>query len=102
MQRDIKNSTGEHTVLGNAIDLMEGTLKPADLPTIRVWADNAGKIWTLDHRRLASFRLANVTEIPVQWVGPEVVKNQRGKMTTKVRGASIKLKLGRGSAMTVE
>jgi RHS repeat-associated protein len=96
MQSSIKNVTGEHTVLGNAMLLSKGKLKPDDLPAIRVWKDQSGKIWTLDHRRLAAFRLARVTDIPVEWVGNNVAKRQMWKMTTKTGGKSIRLKIGEG------
>lgn len=68
MQDSIKNQTGDYTVLDNANALANGTLKAGDLPAIRVWQDEAGKIWTLDHRRLGAFRLGGVGEVPVQWV----------------------------------
>jgi hypothetical protein len=89
MQSSIKNATGEYTVLDNAKALKAGTLKPSDLPTIRVWKDEAGRIWTIDHRRLASFKLAGVDDIPVQWVTKDVVENQMWKMTTKNGGESV-------------
>ncbi|WP_379963022.1 hypothetical protein [Epilithonimonas sp. UC225_85] len=56
MQSSIKNSTGDFTVLGNAEALKYGTLNPEVL-TINVWKDETGKVWTLDHRRLAAFKL---------------------------------------------
>ena len=40
MQSSIKNQTGDYTVLDNAQALKEGTLKPSDLPEIRIWKDN--------------------------------------------------------------
>ena len=103
MQSSIKNQTGSHTVLGNAEALSRGTLKPSDLPSIKVWKDSAGKIWTLDHRRLAAFRLAdNVKNVPVQWATPKEISSQMWKMTTKNQGVSIRLKLGDGKSMTVK
>jgi len=57
MQSSIKNQTGEHTVLNNAAALKNGTLKPNELPAIKIWQDSSGKLWTLDHRRLAAFKL---------------------------------------------
>ena len=50
----IKNLTGEHTVLGNAEALKNGTLQATDSPEIQIWQDVDGKLWTLDHRRLGS------------------------------------------------
>jgi RHS repeat-associated protein len=102
MQSSIKNTTGEYTVLGNADALKAGTLKPSDLPAIKVWKDAQGKIWTLDHRRLAAFKLAGIEEIPVEWASKSLVESQMWKMTTKTGGTSIKLKLGNGESITVK
>ena len=102
MQSSIINQTGEFTVLGNAEALKAKTLQATDLSAIRVWADDAGKVWTLDHRRLAAFRLAEVSEVPVQWATPEMVQQQMWKMTTKTDGMSIRLKLGQGAYQTVK
>jgi len=102
MQSSIKNTTGEYTVLGNADALKAGTLKPSDLPAIKVWKDAQGKIWTLDHRRLAAFKLGGVEEIPVEWASKSLVESQMWKMTTKTGGTSIKLKLGNGESIIVK
>ncbi|MFC7442437.1 polymorphic toxin-type HINT domain-containing protein, partial [Laceyella putida] len=102
MQSSAKNSTGSHTVLGNAEALKDGTLKPEDLPAIRVWKDSDGKIWTLDHRRLIAYRLANLDDVPVEWASKELVKSQMWKMSTGSRkGKSIRLKLGDGKSREV-
>lgn len=102
MQSSIKNTTGEYTVLGNADALKAGTLKPSDLPAIKVWKDAQGKTWTLDHRRLAAFKLGGVEEIPVEWASKSLVESQMWKMTTKTGGTSIKLKLGNGESIIVK
>ena len=102
MQSSIKNQTGEYTVLGNAEALKAGTLKPEDMPLIRLWKDDDGKIWTLDHRRLAAFRLAELESVPFVWATEEEVNNQMWKMTTTTDGLTIRLKLGKGKNMTVE
>jgi hypothetical protein len=102
MQSSIRNQTGEFTVLQNAEALKAGTLKATDLPPIRVWVDDAGKIWTLDHRRLGAFRLGELGEVPVQWASPEAVQKEMWKMTTKTGGSSIRLKLGNGQSITIE
>ncbi|MBQ9232504.1 MAG: RHS repeat-associated core domain-containing protein [Lachnospiraceae bacterium] len=102
MQSSIKNQTGDYTVLDNAQALKEGTLKPSDLPEIRIWKDNDGNLWTLDHRRLAAFRIAGVDEVPFRWATDEEVASQMWKMTTKTGGASIKLKLGNGKSIIID
>lgn len=100
MQSSIKNQTGEYTVLGNAEALKNGVLKATDLPEIRIWQDADGKLWTLDHRRLAAFRIAELDSVPFRWATDEEVTNQMWKMTTKTNGISVKLKLGNGQSMT--
>lgn len=102
MQSSIKNQTGEYTVLGNADALRKGTLLPTDLALIRLWKDDKGNVWTLDHRRLAAFRLAGLESVPYQWATEEEVKNQMWKMTTRTEGKTIRLKLGNGKSMIVE
>ncbi|MFL0062030.1 RHS repeat domain-containing protein, partial [Tenacibaculum maritimum] len=96
MQSSIKNKTGDFTVLGNAEALKNGVLKVSSLPTVKVWKDATGKIWSLDHRRLAAFKLADIKEIPVQWATKSEVASQMWKMTTKTGGESIRLKMGDG------
>lgn len=102
MQSSIKNQTGDYTVLDNAQALKDGTLKPSDLPEIRIWKDKDGNLWTLDHRRLAAFRIAGVDEVPFRWATDEEVASQMWKMTTKTGGASIKLKLGNGKSIIID
>ena len=102
MQSSIKNQTGEHTVLGNAEALKSGALKATDLPEIRIWQDADGKLWTLDHRRLATFRMTELDSVPFRWAMDEKVANQMWKMTTKTNGISIKLKLTDGQSMTIQ
>lgn len=98
MQSSIRNSTGEFTVLGNAESLRLGTLDPRVL-RMNVWKDANGKIWTLDHRRLAAFRLSGLIEAPVQWTNPN---GQMWKMTTTNGGTSVRLKLGDGTSRIIE
>ena len=73
-----------------------------DLPEIRIWQDADGKLWTLDHRRLAAFRMAKLDSVPFRWATDEEVANQMWKMTTKTNGISIKLKLADGQSMTIQ
>ena len=98
MQSSIKNATGEFTVLENAEALKTGTLDPQVLK-MNVWEDASGKIWTLDHRRLAAFRLSGLEEAPIQWADPA---SQMWKMTTTNEGTSIWLKLGDGQGIIVK
>ena len=89
MQSSIKNQTGEYTVLGNADALLNDALKPSDLPPIKTWKGDLGKTWTLDHRRLAAFKLAGLDSVPFKWASPGEIANQMWKMTTKTDGKSI-------------
>jgi hypothetical protein len=66
---------------------------------MNVWQDESGKIWTLDHRRLAAFRLSGLQEAPIQWADPSM---QMWKMTTQNGGISVKLKLGVGQFIIVK
>ena len=102
MQSSIKNQTGEYTVLGNEEALKSGTLQATDLPVIRIWKDSNGKLWILDHRRLAAFRIAELDSVPFRWATDEEVASQMWKMTTKTQGTSIKLKLGNGESMIIQ
>lgn len=78
------------TVLGNAEALKAGTITPEAMGApIRVWRDEAGNIWTLDHRRLAAYRLADQRSVPVQWASHETVQREAWKFTTEVEGRSI-------------
>lgn len=97
MQSSIKNQTGKYTVLGNA-----EALKASDLPNIKIWKDADGKIWSLDHRRLAAFRLAGLDEVPFRRATQDEIAGQMWKMTTKTGGKNIKLKLGNGKSIIVD
>lgn len=81
---------GKYSVLGNAKDLQSGKLKVEMLPTLRVWRDTEGRIWTLDHRRLAAIRLAgNIENITVEFVDEATVIAQRFKFDTLDEGKSM-------------
>lgn len=89
-------------MLGNAEALKKGTLKASDLPEIRIWQDADGQLWSLDHRRLAAFRLAELDSVPFKWATRKEVSRQMWKMTTETGGKSIKLKLGKGKSIIIE
>lgn len=76
MQRSIKNQIGEYTVLENAKALKSGRLSPNDLPKIRICKDSKGNLWTLDHRRLDAFRLANLNSVAFVWYTEDEVEKQ--------------------------
>lgn len=83
-----------YSVVGNARSIKEGTLDITKLPTIKVWRDETGKIWTLDHRRLAAVKLSGVIDkIKVEFVSEEIVKAQKFKFSTQNEGNSIMIYL---------
>jgi RHS repeat-associated protein len=102
MQSSIKNTSKNHdyTVLGNAKKLEEGVINTS-LLRINVWKDANGKIWTLDHRRLAAFDLAKKDAIPVRWEYAKNVEKQMWKMSTKTHGQSIRLKIDNGENIII-
>ncbi|HFK1812638.1 TPA: hypothetical protein ACGXQD_005834 [Bacillus cereus] len=104
--QDTANNAGTHsttgktyTVLDNAIALKKGErLRPTDFPPIRVYGDPNGKIWTLDHRRLITFKLAGIDTINVIRVTKEVYENEKPfKHSTTNEGESITLLSSNGS-----
>ncbi|MEV8100688.1 hypothetical protein, partial [Kitasatospora sp. NPDC085879] len=101
MQDSIGKASGDgHNVFKTARDLKKGDLTPDDLPAVRVVQLPEGR-WTLDHRRVVSFQMAGVTEIPHRLVdaGDEAVKREIArKMTTTTDGLSIEI---RGTGGTV-
>lgn len=81
---------GKYSVLGNAKSIQEGKLKVSDLPTIRVWRDTEGRIWTLDHRRLAAIRLSGkIDKIQVEFVEEAIVEAQKFKFDTLNEGKTM-------------
>ena len=81
---------GKYSVLGNAKSIQEGKLKVSDLPTIRVWRDTEGRIWTLDHRRLAAIRLSgSIDKVTVEFVDRAIVEAQKFKFDTLNEGRTM-------------
>ena len=99
MQSSAKNKTGDYTVIDNANALSNGTLQP-EILKIKIWKDSNDKIWTLDHRRLAAFKIAKKC-VPYEWTSQKEIDSQMWKMTTKTGGQTIKLKLGNGKSIIV-
>jgi hypothetical protein len=90
MQAKASNSSGEFTVISNARALKDGTLLAKDLPPLEVWKDESGKIWSMDHRRLAAYELSgNVEIVPVKFVSEEEVISDTFKYSTLSDGKSI-------------
>ncbi len=89
MQNTIHNKTGDYTVLGNAEAIMRGELSIDVFPPIRLWMDDDGEIWTLDHRRLAAYKIAGVKEAPFRWATEVELSSEFWKMTTEDNGESM-------------
>ncbi|WPU65995.1 hypothetical protein [Peredibacter starrii] len=81
---------GKYTIVGNAKAIKDGSLNITKLPTIRVWRDVQGRVWTLDHRRLAAIKLSGVIdEIEVEFVAESLVKEQKFKFSNRDEGRTI-------------
>lgn len=74
------------TVLETARNLKIGTIHPEDITPIRTWRDSIGRVWTLDHRRLAAMHLAGIHEVPVNWVGEKTVARESYKKASLSAG----------------
>jgi len=71
--------------------LKGGTIKPNDVPAIRI-LEKDGAIFTLDNRRLYAFQEAKVDNIPYRWATPEEIANESWKFTTTNGGTSAKVR----------
>ena len=92
-----ENSTdkGPYTVINNAKSIKDGSLDIKMLPSIKVWRDTEGRIWTLDHRRMAAIRLSGVIEkVEVEFVEEAVVLKQAYKYSNRDDGRTIFIYLG--------
>lgn len=61
--------------------LKRGTAKPADLPAIRVFKSKAGRLVTLDNRRLWCCKTAG-TQVKCAWATDEAIENEGFKFTS--------------------
>jgi len=91
MQSSISNPTGDYFVLENAYRLYKGEKLPTS--NIKVWyntTEDAKGLWTVDHRRLAAYKIAGRENIKIEYIHPDelMVKNTF-KMTTKTQGTDM-------------
>jgi hypothetical protein len=87
-----KFSDGQNHVLSLARDLRDGEVNPERLPPIRVWQDVDGKIWTLDHRRLAAMILSGKIEATtVIWASTAEILKDSFKFKTLSDGDNMLL-----------
>ncbi|GAA2215818.1 hypothetical protein GCM10009850_112860 [Nonomuraea monospora] len=83
-------STGQ-TIEETAEALRNGTLSPAELPTIRLY-ERGDQLFTLDHRRLVAFQKAGLESVPYRMATPaEVTAETRRKFTTRTQGVGIQI-----------
>lgn len=105
MQNSVSQNYSDniHTVTGNARDLRDGLLDVNQLPAIRVWQDSQGKIWTLDHRRVAAMILSGkVSKTKVVWARASDVRKDSFKMSNTDGGDSLVLTIGPQQALWVQ
>lgn len=105
MQSHASNNFADakYTVVENARALRDGKLNSDNLPPLGVWQDTSGKIWTVDHRRLASLILSGKIEtVKVHWVEKAEVERQRYKMNTLAEGNFLLLTAKRRQSILVE
>ncbi len=90
------------SVIETAHALKMGYLSVDDLSPLEVWKDKTGKIWSLDHRRLAAYILSkNVQSIPVVWVSAEKVQADAFKFDPWREGSNIQILLEDNSVVLV-
>ncbi|MBF0362537.1 MAG: hypothetical protein HQK49_16075 [Oligoflexia bacterium] len=98
MQGGCSNTTkdGNYTVIQNAKDIKDGILDINVIPRIGVWKDTNGRIWTVDHRRLASFVLSGaVKKVPAVWIDSKTVIHDKFKYSNKAKGDKMTITSGR-------
>jgi hypothetical protein len=94
-----QNSIGRTFSDGRSLDalvagLKNGTIKPGDVPAIRVFEQN-GQWFTLDNRRLQAFRQAGV-DVPFRLATTEEIleASRHGKFNSPDGGLSIRIRGG--------
>ena len=93
----------QYDIITTARQLQKRQLDVMALPTIHVWKDSENKIWTINHRRLATFILAgNMKVVPVVWADQKEVENNRFEYTTRTGGKSILALLTNRLALKIE
>ena len=90
-QSSIRNKFGSGGSINELVTgLKNGTIKPGDIPAIRL-VEKDGHLFTLDNRRLEAFRQADMP-IPYRMATPEEISLEGWKFTTKNGGVSIRIK----------
>ena len=93
MQGSISNETGDYFLLQNAYTLYKGGTLPTD--NIKIWYNKANTVegfWTVDHRRLASYKIGGRQDINAEYLHvDELMSRHTFKMTTQSKGTDIDL-----------
>jgi hypothetical protein len=85
------------SVVETAHALKDGDIDISFFPPIEVWRDSTGKVWSLDHRRLAAYRLSGlVKNVPVKWVDEAKVRADAFKFEPYQDGRTIQILLEDG------
>jgi hypothetical protein len=80
---------GEPVVL-LAEGLRTGRIRPTDVPAIRVFA-RAGRLFSLDNRRLWAFREAGV-QVPFRRATDQEIEEEQWKFTTRNDGETVRIR----------
>jgi hypothetical protein len=82
-------TTDGRLLTDNVKALQDGSLKPKNLPPIKIFIDTEGRIWSHDNRRLAQALLAGVPVNAQIWSAKQVSKNACRHLSTTRDGAAI-------------
>lgn len=94
MQDNVGSRFRDGRSLEDTIDgLRRGTIKPEDIPPIRVGEIN-GEIFTLDHRRLVAFREAGIPINYIKASDDELTREASKKMKTINNGLDVEIRKG--------
>jgi hypothetical protein len=73
--REETEDNAGYAVIRNALLLRREPELIHSLPKISVFQDKGGKIWTINHRRLAAYLLSGkISQVPVEWADLETVE----------------------------
>gem|GEM_PF-6160464 len=91
-----------YDVIDLAKDLKTGRVKTGDLPSIEVWQDTNGRIWTMSHRRTLAMIMAGLDQVPVRWADESTVLQNRSQLTSTNGGKKITVWLADNVGMVVK
>lgn len=87
----------KYSLIEMAHDIHTQQLRLSDLTPLEVWRDTNGKIWTLNQRRLAMFRLAGYQgPVAITWITEEEMKKDNAGFSPWQEGDNIQIRLSDG------